>query len=140
MFYIQTKISFGADRRSYGCINKDLSPDYLGNFEKRLKSGTGVIIEHKDFENLISVYDRKNSLFYCDPPYHKTEKYYDNEFSEKDHIRLNNCLKGIKGRFILSYNDDSFVRDLYKEFDIIPVERQNNMSSGKFKELIIKNY
>lgn len=140
MFYIQTKISFGADRRSYGCNTKNLSPDYLKDIENRLKTGKGVIIEHKDFENLISVYDRSNSLFYCDPPYHKTERFYDVPFKDEDHLRLNASLKAIKGRFILSYNDDEFIRELYKDYNIIPVERQNNMSSGVFKEVIIKNY
>ena len=140
MFYVQIKISFGADTRSFGCNCKNLSADYLEQVENRLKSGKGVVIEYKDFENLIQVYDRPNSFFYCDPPYHKTEKYYNADFSEKDHKRLNAVLRALKGRFILSYNDDEYIRALYKDFDIIPVERQNNLSSGKFKELIIKNY
>lgn len=140
MFFVQAKISYGADRRSFGCSTKNLSADHLEEFEKRLKSGKGVIIEHKDFENLISVYDRSNSLFYCDPPYHKTERFYDVPFNEKDHLRLNASLKAIKGRFILSYNDDEFIRELYKEYDIISFSRPNNLSSGEFKEVIIKNF
>ena len=80
------------------------------------------------------------ALFYCDPPYHKTEKYYDAEFKQSDHERLNLCLNNIKGRFILSYNDDEYIRELYKNFNIIAVERQNNLSSGSFKELIITNF
>ncbi len=98
MFYIQIKISYGADGRTYGCNKKNISPDYLSEIEKRLKTGAGVVIEHKDFENLIKVYDRPGALFYCDPPYHKTEKYYDAEFKDSDHERLNACLKAIKGR------------------------------------------
>ena len=58
---------------------------------------------------------------------------------KSDHERLNSCLKSIKGQFILSY-DDEYIRSLYKDFDIIPVERQNNLGKGRFKELIIKNY
>lgn len=140
MFYIQIKISYGADGRTYGCNKKNISPDYLTEIENRLKTGAGVVIERKDFENLIKVYDRPGALFYCDPPYHKTEKYYDAEFLNSDHERLNNCLKNIKGQFILSYNDDDYIRDLYKDFDITAVTRQNNLSSGSYKELIIKNY
>ena len=102
--------------------------------------GKGVIIEHKDFEDLIKVYDRPKALFYCDSPYHKTERHYVSTFTKNDHYRLNKCLKEIKGSFVLSYNDDEFVRELYKDFDIISVERQNNMSSGTFKEVIIKNF
>ncbi len=140
MFYIQVKISYGADGRTYGCNKKNISPDYLTEIENRLKSGAGVVIEHKDFENLIKVYDRSDALFYCDPPYYKTEKYYNVSFNQEDHERLKRCLKAIKGRFILSYNDDNYIRDLYKEFNITAVERQDNLSSGKYKELIITNY
>lgn len=140
MFYVMVKISYGADSRTYGCNKKNISPDYLENIEKRLKSGTGVVIEHKDFENLIQVYDRPGALLYCDPPYHTTEKYYDAVFLNSDHERLNACLKGIKGRFILSYNDDAYIRDLYKNFDIIAVQRHNNLTNGQYHELIIKNF
>lgn len=140
MFYVMIKISYGADGRTYGCNKKNLSPDHLSEIEKRLKTGAGVVIEHKDFENLIKVYDRPGSLFYCDPPYHKTEKYYDAEFSNNDHERLNSCLKAIKGRFILSYNDDDYIRELYKDFNITAVSRQNNLNRGEYKELIITNY
>lgn len=140
MFYVQVKISYGADSRTYGCNKKNISSEYLTDIESRLKNGSGVVIEHKDFENLIKVYDRPNSFFYCDPPYHKTEKYYDAEFKTEDHERLKSVLGNIKGRFILSYNDDEYIRDLYKEFNIISVERPNNLSKGRYKELIIKNY
>ena len=137
MFYVQIKISYGSDTRTFGCNSKNISADYLEKVEKRLKK---VVIENKDFENLIKVYDRPKALFYCDPPYHRTENYYDAEFSEADHKRLKSCLDGIKGRFILSYNDDEYIRSLYKDYEIIPVERQNNLSSGTYKELIIKNF
>lgn len=140
MFYVMIKISFGADGRTYGCNKKNISPDYLSEVEKRLKAGAGVVIEHKDFENLIKVYDRSGALFYCDPPYYKAEKYYDSEFKKSDHERLYGCLKEIKGRFILSYNDNEYIRSLYKDFDVTAVSRQNNLSSGEYKELIIKNY
>ena len=119
MFYIKIKISYGADGRTFGCNKKNLSADYLTEVEQRLNSGAGVVIEHKDFENLIKVYDRSNALFYCDPPYHSTEKYYNAVFADADHMRLKQCLNVIKGRFLLSYNDDEFIRDLYKEYEII---------------------
>lgn len=137
MFYVMVKTSYGADSRTFGCNQKNLSADYLEQISNRLQK---VVIEHKDFENLIQVYDRPNALFYCDPPYYKTEHYYDATFSTEDHKRLKQCLNGIKGRFILSYNDNEFIRELYRDFKIIAVERPNNLSKGTYKELIIKNY
>ena len=67
-------------------------------------------------------------------------KYSAAQFTEADHIRLRDTLTAIKGKFLLSYNDDEFVRELYKDHKITPVERNNNLSNGKFRELIITNY
>ena len=112
-------------------------PERLLQAAERLR---GVQIENVSAVKLIRRFNFSNVLIYCDPPYHKTEKYYDAEFKQSDHKRLNLCLNSIKGRFILSYNDDEYIRELYKNFNIIAVERQNNLSSGSFKELIITNF
>ena len=137
MYYVCIKTSFGADTDSFGCAPKSLDTGRFEDIEKRLDR---VLIDHKDFEELMNQFDRTNALFYCDPPYHTTEKHYSERFAEADHYRLNAVLKALKGRFILSYNDDDFVRELYKDFDIKTVERQNNLSKGSFKEVIIKNF
>lgn len=137
MFYVLVKTSFGADARSYGCFSREIKTERFEEIEKRLAD---VVIEHKDFEALIKQYDRPDALFYCDPPYHTTEDNYSEKFTEADHYRLNGVLTALKGRFILSYNDDDFVRNLYKDFNIQAISRQNNLSSGQFKEVIIKNY
>ena len=110
-----------------------------------------MVIENKDFEKLIRHYDRPESLFYCDPPYHCTEGYYSNigedGFTEKDHIRLRDALMSIQGKFLLSYNDDPFVRELYDApgIQIEPVTRLNNIRQRydpncQFAELFIANY
>lgn len=92
MFYVLIKISYGADGRTFGCNKKNLTTDYLDKISLRLQN---IIIENKDFENLIHVYDRPGALFYCDPPYYKAEQYYDAAFSAEDHQRLKQCLSGI---------------------------------------------
>ena len=140
MLYITIKISYGADGRTFRCNKKNLSSDYLTENEMSLNHGAGVVREYKDIDNLIKVYDRPNALFHCDLTYHTTEKYYSYVFTNDDHIRLKQRLSDIKGMFLLSYNDDEFIRELYKDFNIIPVTRNNSLSSGKYKELIIKNY
>ena len=137
MFYVTVKTSFGADTDTFGCSVKRIDTSGFEEVAKRLER---VVIEHKDFETLIKQYDRTDALFYCDPPYHTTEKHYSEKFTETDHYRLNTVLTALKGRFILSYNDDNFIRELYKDFNIEAVSRQNNMSSGNFKEVIIKNF
>ena len=77
----------------------------------------------KDFEEVIELYTTPTSLTYCDPPYHMTEKYYAKFgkacFTEWDHIRLRNALVTHPGKFLVSYNDDAFVRTLYDQPGIV---------------------
>lgn len=137
------KVSFGSDRKTFGNNRKNLvsTAENLLQIQERLKN---VVIENRDFENLIKVYDRPEALFYLDPPYHRTEKYYEGEFSREDHIRLKKTLDVISGKFILSYNDDEFINELYKDYCVEKISRNNNLSNKKagssFNEVIIRNY
>lgn len=138
------KCSFGSTKSSFATAPKSINIiDRLPNYQKRLSK---VIIENRDFEQLIKTYDRPKALFYLDPPYVDTEKYYTAfDFKKSDHERLNAVLKTVKGRFILSYNDCDFIRELYKEFNIIEINRINLLSSntnnrGNFKGVIITNF
>lgn len=141
------KCSFGCTKTSFATAPKSIYNviDELPVYKDRLKS---VIIENRDFENLIKTYDRPSAVFFVDPPYVETERYYNKNYSHfntEDHKRLKACLKGIKGRFILTYNDCDFIRDLYKEYNIRCVSRTNLLPSStenraEFKEVIITNY
>lgn len=104
-----------------------------------------VVIENQDFDSVIKHYDRPDTFFYADPPYFSTEDMYAVDFAESDHIRLRNTLKGIKGKFLLSYNDCPKIRELYDGFAIFDFSRTHSMAqryeAGKeFKELLIGNY
>lgn len=138
-FYVLIKESYGANLHSFGVRSKNMenAKEYLAKVSKRLNS---VVIENMDFERILKTYDRKEALFYLDPPYYEAEKYYQDRFSLEDHIRLKKALSTIKGKFLLSYNDCDFIRDLYSDYIIIEVERQNNLAEGRYKELLIKNY
>ena len=113
----------------------------LGIFKERLKS---TIIEQLDFERLITLYDREGTLFYADPPYYDAEGYYAESFLKSDHIRLKECLDKIRGKFVLTYNDCPFIRELYRDYNIIPIERQSNIPAFTlkkcYKEIIVKNF
>ena len=136
------KMSFGSDRNTFATAPKiasNISAPFL-EVQDRLRK---VIIEHLDFEQVIRIYDRPGALFYCDPPYIGTERYYKAGFSQQDHERLANVLHGIKGKFLLSYNDCDLARDLYADCIIQPLTRSNLLSGanrGEFKEILIRNY
>ena len=139
-YFYQIKESFGCDTRTFATAPKPLinATAYLVKVRERLQH---VVIENLDFERLLKVYDRPDALFYLDPPYHGTEKYYSTQFSQADHERLKGALESVKGKWVLSYNDDDYIRNLYKDYRIEGIERNNNLASGnRYKELIICNY
>lgn len=142
-FFIMIKESFGAGLRSFGIRPRDFKKVkmYLKDVSERLNS---VVIEQQDFQQIIKTYDREKALFYLDPPYYEAEGYYSNRFSLDDHIRLKESLDNINGKFLLSYNDCDYIRELYDGYTIIEVDRLHNLSKEKvkpkYKELIIKNY
>ncbi|WP_050814131.1 DNA adenine methylase [Clostridium sp. BNL1100] len=86
------------------------------------------------------------AFFYLDPPYYGTEKYYQAEFKPEDHETLAKTLKRLKGKFLLSYNDCEYVRELYKDFTIEEIQRNHNLLNryeGKEKtycEVLVRNY
>ena len=69
---------------------------------------------------------------------------YAEKFSQTIDEQLKAVLSSIKGRFILSYNDDAYVRELYKGYNIEEISRNNSLAgktkTSEFKELIIRNY
>ena len=142
-FYVLIKESFGSDLRSFGLRSKDMNKakEYLMMVSERLNK---VTIENLDFQRLLKTYDRTDALFYLDPPYYETEKYYPDRFLPEDHLRLKQVLDGIKGKFILSYNDCEYIRALYSQYNIIQVERMHNLvnkeKKPRYLELIIKNF
>jgi len=141
-YFLIIRLSYGADRRSFGCSKKALL-NAIGKFEDVQNRLRDVVIENRDFERLIKTYDRPNALFYLDPPYYSAERFYDG-FTKEDHQRLWLVLERLKGKFILSYNNDVYIKDLYEGFNIHEVERANNLlreaNQGNYKELIITNY
>lgn len=144
-YFILIKTSYGCSIDSYGCRPKSFE-NAIKFFPKVQQRLDKVIIENKDFSDLIKTYDRPDALFYLDPPYYGTEKEYEVVFSKQDHERLFNCLRNIKGKFVLSYNDCDYIRELYKDYNIVPVNRQHSLlnryedKDKKYAELIIKNY
>jgi DNA adenine methylase len=144
--YLQ-KMGFGGMPRNFGIqysygsrfdLTKLVST--LEDVHERL---AGVIIECLPYGECIKRYDsRPGTLFYCDPPYWGCEDDYGkNIFSPDDFVLLRDILEGINGRFIMSINDVPDIRDLFKRFDIQPVELNYRVSGNvtPAKELIISN-
>lgn len=70
------------------------------------------------------------------------EKYYNNQYINIH--ELYNILKNIKGKFLLSYDDNTEAKQLFKDFKIINItttyQDTQHIEKRKVKEIIIKNY
>jgi len=101
----------------------------------------GVTIERLPYSEFITRYDRKEALFYLDPPYWGCENDYGkNIFGRVDFENLNTLLNGIKGRFIMSINDVPEIREMFAWAQIEAVETTYSVGKDNGKrvgELII---
>jgi len=83
--------------------------DHLSAVHNRFKS---VQIENDDWRQILPRYDSKETLFFCDPPYHPFTRVagsYDHELTRKDHRELVAWLLGVRGMVVLSgYENDDY--------------------------------
>ena len=143
-FFKLIRYSYGSGCTSYGCQPFDIRKVFAVIWEASRRLAD-TVVENKDFEALIRQYDRDNAFFYCDPPYYMTEGHYAVEFRKTDHQRLRDALADCMGKWMVSYNDCEFIRELYQDYTITPVTRLNNLAQRyeggcEYPEVIITNY
>lgn len=143
-FFKLIRYSYGSGCTSYGCQPFDVRSCFAAIWQASHRLAN-TVIENKDFEALIRQYDRESAFFYCDPPYYETEGHYAVVFRKDDHKRLRDTLAGCKGKWMVSYNDCAFIRDLYAGYSITAVSRINNLAQRyeggcEFPEVLITNY
>lgn len=142
-FFYKISNSFGSRGNHYGYAPSKPPRQHsrldFGRISERIQK---TYIENLDFEELIQKYDREYTVFFCDPPYYELTG-YEIQFEKKDHLRLQNLLSGIKGKFLLTINDHPFIRELYHKFNVKEVKTVYTVSKTANKEvneLIVTNY
>lgn len=87
--------------------------NYIKKFAERLR---GVVIENKDYRDLIMDHDSESTLFYFDPPYmmetRNTKHAYVHDWSLSDHEQFLEIIKNIKGKYLVS----GYSHPLYENF------------------------
>lgn len=143
-FFKLIRYSYGSGASSFGGNPFDIRKTFYLIWEasRRLSN---TVIENKDFEALIHQYDRVDAFFYCDPPYFETEGHYEVKFAKSDHERLRNTLANSLGKWMVSYNDCEYIRELYSGYNIEAVTRVNSLAlrydnTAEYPEVLITNY
>src|SRR5437016_5015790 len=119
--------------------NPERIPEIIEQTHKRLQR---VQIESLPYEQVLRKYDRPTTAFYLDPPYWERMLYKFN-FNPSDFQVLEEQLGTIQGKFILSLDDRPEVWDLFRRFQIEPVElRYTAKRNAKelHKEVLILNF
>lgn len=101
----------GIERCISGLVGAALSLNIL---HRRIKS---VEVLCEDASKVITTYDSKETLFYCDPPYptdsrYSKEKLYAFEMTKEQHLQLLELLCQVKGKVMLS----TYPNQLYDDF------------------------
>lgn len=93
---------------------------WLGGVDALPAIGTRLLrvqIENRPAADVVRLYDAKETLFYCDPPYvHETRgdaKAYGHEMTNEQHRDLADALNGTKGMVAFSNYDCDLVNKLY---------------------------
>ena len=133
--------NFGVQREGPARFDVTKLAPMLEDLHMRL---TGVMIECLPYQDFIPRYDTPATLFYLDPPYFGCENYYGKDLFKRDDFEvLRNLLTGIKGKFILSLNNATEIRDIYAGFNMQEVGTRYSVRKGKTKEtseLFITNH
>ncbi len=144
MFLKLLRYSYSSGGKSFICQPFSVR-SLFGLVQELSRRMENVVIENQDFDVLIRHYDRPDAFIYCDPPYFTSEYVYDCGFTWEDHVRLCDTLASASGKWLVSYNDCTEIRELYKDYEIFDFTRIHSMvqkyEAGKeFPELLIGNY
>lgn len=106
----------------------------LEDFRNRMDR---TIISNEDYKEIIRKYDSENTLFYLDPPYENSSRMY-NHFNV-DYNELADIIKNIKGKFLLSINNNPLFLDIFNYNHIIINVKYQNIGTmnknGKQREI-----
>lgn len=149
-FYYLSKSAFGArvSKPTFGIAATGAPRLNLLRMEEDLSEAhlrlSRVFIESRPYQDIIDRFDKPGTFFYIDPPYWGCENDYGKDlFSRADFTALASQLGGIKGRFILSLNDNPDVRQVFKGFTIDKVSTRYSVGSARNQvvgEVLIRNF
>ena len=132
--------TFGVDASSPARFDVSKIEPMLADIHDRLQS---VVIERLPYSDFIRRYDREGALFYLDPPYWACEKDYGADvFTREDFASLADQLVGIKGKFLMSLNDNEGVRETFGRFIVAPIDTTYSIgaASRPAREVLISNF
>ena len=135
--------NFGVASGQAARFNVSTLEPMLAELHERL---AGVVIEQLPWSDFVARYDRDGMLFYLDPPYWGCERDYGADvFGRADFAAIAEQLARIRGRFLLSINDNPEVRRIFAGFSLQAIETTYSVSTATggpkpAGELLVSNF
>lgn len=120
-------------------LNLARLPQLIENAHTRLQR---VQLECLPYEQVLAKYDRSETLFYLDPPYFG-KKLYRFNISDAEFATMEERLRTVRGKFVLSLNDVPEVRALFRRFHVRQVElpyTAQKSAGRRYREVLITNF
>ena len=144
LYFIINRCSFSGATLSGGFSLEASKKRFTKSSIDRIKqlNLTWFEIYNIDFEDFINQYYNEDNLIFLDPPYYleKDSKLYGNNgdmHESFNHNKLYKCLS-TKKKWIMTYNNCNFIKNLYKDFKIIETCWSYGMNkSKKSSEIVI---
>ena len=149
LYYLKNRMSFSGfneDKPSDIVPNRNILHANLDKWHSYFENAD-VRIWHKDFREVFKRIETTSDkwvkkFIYCDPPYVKAGSAYKHLFEEQDHRDLSDCLHKTKFEWVLSYDENPLIRELYREYKIVPIQWHYSCAGGNTiqkPELLITN-
>lgn len=93
--------------------------DLIERIENIADYSDRIVLTQLDAVKLLGTIKRasKKTFCYLDPPYYvKGKDLYLNYYNDDDHRKIANAIKKYKGKWIISYDSVSFIKDLYHDY------------------------
>lgn len=128
--YLENRMSFSGIKdtgiQSTPARNSMHLPEDVEFYHHFFAGSKDVRVWNVDFREVFRRVDKLSDkhlkrFYYCDPPYVQQGKGYTNSFTEQDHRDLADLLRKTKVPWVLSYDENPLVRDLYSGYRIEPV-------------------
>lgn len=153
-FFVLNRITFSGVVDCGGYSQKAYESRFTPSSIERLKNMDSILrnftFSNQSYERLLQN-NGKRVFIFLDPPYFSASK--SKLYGKKgdlhanfNHERLCEHLKNTKHRFLLTYDDSEFIRELYKDFYKLKYTLQYGMNNfkqtkaNKGQELLISNY
>ena len=153
-FFVFNRITFSGTTESGGFSNAAFNKRFTQSSITRVKELSKILdktkITNLDYQQVIEE-EGDNVFIFLDPPYYSATKsalYGKNGHLHKafDHERFAEVLKSVKHKWLITYDDSEYIRELFSFANIIEwnltygMRNVGNNGDQKGKELFISNY